>query len=120
MSKSRVMYVEYKDDDIVGAGRIGRVSLSKTGRTLSYAGASMQSLEGTGYKANYFDIETLEQYWVSGCRKDGNDALYPMEVHIDEDVQEEYWREIRQQPEKVGTLKYRSHGKHSMGGRHTK
>lgn len=38
-----------------------------------------------------------EDYWISGCKKDGNDRLYGerLPVYIDEDVREEYWTEIR-------------------------
>lgn len=120
MSKSRIMYVEYKGDGLAGDARIGRVTFSKTGKSVYYGGLTLGTLNGYGYKSNYSDIETGEEYWVSGCRKDGNDALYPMDIDIDPDVQEEYWRDIREMPEKVGTLKFRSHGKHSKGGRHTK
>ncbi len=120
MSKSRIMYIEYKGDGLAGDGRIGRVTYSKTGKSVYYGNLFLETLNGTGYKSNYVNPETSEEYWVSGCRKDGNDALYPMDVDIDTDVQEEYWREIRNKPENVGDLKFRSHGKHSKGGRHTK
>lgn len=118
--QSRIMYVEYKDDDVAGAARIGRVTFSKTGKTVTYRGKQLQTLRGDGYKANYFDVETGEHYWVSGCRKDGNDPLYPDVVEIDEDVQQEYWTEIRGLPGNVGTLQFRAPGKHSKGGRNTK
>jgi hypothetical protein len=95
------MYIEQKTS-LNGPARIGRVAFSKTGRTLTYQGKSFQSLKGAGSKANYFDTETGEQYWISGPRRDGADRLYPssLPVHIDEDVRDEYWREIRGEPEK--------------------
>ncbi len=63
MSKrSRIMYVEYKGDGLVGPARIGRVTYSKTGSTLYYKGKAFQSLKGMGFKANYFDIATNERY----------------------------------------------------------
>ncbi|MFZ1086295.1 MAG: hypothetical protein WAN35_15125, partial [Terracidiphilus sp.] len=51
--------------------------------------------------ANFFDVETGEQYWISGPRQDGTDRLYKsnLPVEIDEDVREEYWTEIRKRPE---------------------
>jgi hypothetical protein len=97
----RIMYIECKGDGLHGSARIGRVTFSRTGATLHYGGKSFQSLKGSGFKANYFDIETGEQYWISGPRKDGTDRLYKSDfpVEIDEDVREEYWTEIRNNPE---------------------
>lgn len=93
------MYIEYKGDDgIFGPAQIGRVRYSKSGKSVHYAGKTFQTLGGSGFKANYFDTETGEHYWISGCRKDGMDALYTTEVKIDEDVREEYWYKIRNRP----------------------
>ena len=97
--KQRIMYVEYKGKGIVGPARIGLVTFSKSGKSIHYGGKTFETLRGTGFKANYFDVETGEDYWISGCRKDGRDALYTTEVAIDEDIREEYWTEIRKQPE---------------------
>ncbi|MGA2216955.1 MAG: hypothetical protein ABSG51_02665 [Terracidiphilus sp.] len=113
----RIMYIEYKgggfrkdkfgntilgwDTVLHGSARIGRVTFTRTGTTLNYRGKSFQSLKGSGFKANYFDVETGEQYWISGPRRDGTDRLYKSDwpVEIDEDVREEYWTEIRKKPE---------------------
>jgi hypothetical protein len=92
---------ESKGDGLHGSARIGRVTFSRTGATLHYGGKSFQSLKGSGFKANYFEVETGEQYWISGPRRDGTDRLYKSNwpVEIDEDVREEYWTEIRKKPE---------------------
>jgi hypothetical protein len=95
------MYIELKSE-LNGPARIGRVTFSKSGRSLNYGGKSFQSLKGAASKANYFDVESGEHYWVSGPRKDGADRLYAgssVPVHIDDDVREEYWTDIRGQPE---------------------
>jgi hypothetical protein len=99
--QTRIMYIEYKGDDLVGPARIGRVSYSKSGCTIYYRGRSFRSLKGEGFKANYYDVETGEHYWISGPRRDGADALYATNVatEIDDDVREEYWSEIRRRPE---------------------
>jgi len=97
--KTRIMYIEYKGGDIVGPARIGRVTYSKTGRTIYYDGKTFASLKGQGFKANFCDVESGEQYWISGCKKDGADGLYSTTVEVDEDVREEYWVEIRKKPE---------------------
>jgi hypothetical protein len=94
------MYIESKADGLTGPARIGRVTFSKTGRTLSYGGRSFRSLKGGGYKSNYFDIESGEEYWISGPRR-GADRLYGerLPVQVDEDVRVEYWTEIRRRPD---------------------
>ena len=98
MHKPRIMYIESKSDSLNGPARIGRVTFSKTGRSISYGGQTFRSLKGSGSKANYFDVETGEEFWISGPRKDGGDRLYPessLPVEVDADVAEEYWRDIR-------------------------
>ena len=98
--KSRIMYIENKSDGLTGPARIGRVTFSKTGKTLYYQGKSFRSLKGRGFKSNYYEVGTGDEYWISGCRKDGDDRLYGerLPIEIDEDVLEEYWSEIRQTP----------------------
>lgn len=98
--QNRIMYIECKADTLSGAARIGRVTYSKTGKTLFYRGRQFRSLKGNGFKANYYDIASGEEYWISGCRRDGADRLYgeAAAVEIDDDVREEYWTEIRKLP----------------------
>lgn len=96
------MYIEDKSGGIIGDGRIGRVSFSKTGCTIYYRGRSFQSLKGAGFKANYYDVETGAEFWISGPKRKGGDTLYgTAPVTVDDDVREEYWRDIRKQPERA-------------------
>lgn len=99
----RIMYIEHKAGGLTGAARIGRVTFSKTGRTLYYRGQTFQSLKGAGFKSNYYCVETGEDYWISGPKRRGGDALYGgnTPIEIDDDVREEYWRDIRRQPERI-------------------
>lgn len=99
--KPRIMYIERKAEGLIGPARIGRVSFSKTGATVSCRGQEFRSLRGRGFKSNYFDVETGDRYWISGCRKDGLDRLYGerLPIEIAEDVWEGYWTSIREQPE---------------------
>jgi hypothetical protein len=103
-SAGRIMYMECKSGGLTGPARIGRVTFSKTGRTLYYQGHKFQSLKGAGFKSNYYDVDTGEDYWISGPKRNGGDALYggSTPIEIDEDVREEYWRDIRRQPHRVG------------------
>jgi len=95
--RTRITYIERKAGNLTGPARIGRVTYSKTGATMYYRGKEFRSLKGAGFKANYYDVETGEEYWISGPRKDGNDALYATNspTEIDDDVCAEYWTQIR-------------------------
>src|ERR1043166_1781946 len=106
-TKTRIMYIQLG----TSAGRIGRVRLAKTGRTLYYRDVELTPLGG-GYKANYIDVEARAYYWASGPRKAGQDSLYPGVVEIDDDVREEYWRDIRRMPAAIARASYRSLGVH--------
>ena len=101
--EGRIMYIERKAGSLTGNARIGRVTFSKTGKTLYYQGQTFKSLKGAGFKSNHYDLESGENYWISGPRKDGADRLYggSVPVEIDPDVRVEYWRDIRRQPSKI-------------------
>ena len=57
----RIMYIESKAEGLVGAERIGRVTFSKSGRSVYYEGKTFQSLRGQGFKSNYFDVDTGDE-----------------------------------------------------------
>ena len=111
MHKSRVMWIE-KKEGLYGPARIGRVRFSKSGKSIHCMGKTFLTLAGNGHLTNYFDIKTKEEYWISGCRKDGRDALYNTDVQVDDDVREEYWVSIRNLPEKVHVKSFRAMGKY--------
>jgi hypothetical protein len=110
--KSRIMYIECKGNEISGPARIGRVTFSKSGKSLHYQGRRFHTLSGGGFKANYFDWETGEHYWISGCKKRGGDRLYAGTIEIDDNVRDEYWNEIRRLPDRKGQKLIRCAGKH--------
>lgn len=99
----RIMYIERKAGALTGSARIGRVTFSKTGRTLYYRDQRFKSLKGAGFKSNYYDVDSGEDYWISGPKRNGGDRLYGgrSPVEIDKDVREEYWRVIRGQPDRA-------------------
>jgi hypothetical protein len=95
--KTRIMYIESKAEGLNGPARIGRVTFSKSGRSVHYAGRTFLKV-GSGFKYNHIAEDNGERFWISGPRKDGRDRLYPdstVPVEIDEDVRDEYWRDIR-------------------------
>jgi hypothetical protein len=112
MKKTRIMYIEDKSGGITCPARIGRVTFSKTGKSLYYRGRLFQSLKGSGFKANFFDAETGQEFWISGCKKNGQDQLYGGTTEIDDDVREEYWRTIRKRPGMSGEKSVRDAGKY--------
>ncbi len=78
--------------------RIGRVRFSKTGRTLYYDGHEL-----TGGQGEYYDAQTGKRFHIQRARTDGLDRSEgrkrgSFRVEIDEDVCEEYWRQIRNEP----------------------
>jgi len=96
-AKTRIMYIEDKSEGLNGPARIGRVTFSKSGRSVHYRGRSFQKV-GSGYKYNHIAEGNGERFWISGPRKDGKDRLYPessLPVEIDDDVADEYWRDVR-------------------------
>jgi len=92
LSRSKIMYIENKSGGLQGKARIGRLYLSKSGKSYYYRGFRFQSLKGAGFKANYFETESGDHYWISGPRKDQNDRLYGgnQDVVVDADVKAEY------------------------------
>ncbi len=95
------MYIESKASGLTGPARIGRVQFSKTGKTIYYKDQVFRRLPQSGFKSNYYDTNTKEDYWISGPKKNGSDRLYGenVPIEIDEDAREEYWTEIRKLPD---------------------
>ena len=90
-----------------GEARIGRVTFSKSLKSLHYNGKTFQRTRQGGC-GNHIDSATSEVYWISGAKKDGADRYYWAKgapVLIDEDVREEYWISIREKPERVNEIK---------------
>jgi len=90
--RSRIMYIEDKSQGLEGPARIGRVYFSRTWKTLYYRGKKFQSLKGAGFKSNFYDTETGDEFWISGPKKNLQDRLYGGRrgIRIDSDVYEEY------------------------------
>jgi hypothetical protein len=110
--KTRIMYIEHKEGDgISGSARIGRVTFSNSGQSLYYRGRLLH--RGSGFKSNFFDSETREEYWISGCKRNGGDRLYSGTIEIDDDVREEYWTEIRKKPQNKRVERFHSAGKYT-------
>jgi hypothetical protein len=72
--EDQIVYVELATGtNHDGPAWIGKASRSKTGRTLYFNGRALQRLVRPGIAGNHYDIETGEEYWVSGVKKNQQD-----------------------------------------------
>lgn len=71
--KAKIMYIENKSSGHYGSAWIGFVEFSKSGQTIYFNNKALKKLKIPGINANHFDIETGEEYWVSGVKKNGQD-----------------------------------------------
>ncbi|MFP3593290.1 mannose-1-phosphate guanylyltransferase [Chryseobacterium sp. SIMBA_038] len=90
--KSKIMYIENKSSGHHGLAWIGFVEFSKSGQTVYFNNKALKKLKNTGIWGNHFDIETGEEYWVSGVKKNGqNRHQYGSgKIMIDKNSIEEY------------------------------
>lgn len=69
--QSKIMYIENKSKGHHGLAWIGFAEFSKSGQTVYFDGKALKKLKICGISGNHFDIETGEEYWVSGVKKNG-------------------------------------------------
>jgi len=98
--KSEIKYIELKtgfSDN--GQAWIGLVSFSKSGRTLYFDGKAFQSLNGNGINGNYFEIESGNEYWISGVKKNQSDRhVYGGgKIYVEKRILNDYLNIINQQ-----------------------
>ena len=95
--------MERKAGALTGDARIGRVTFNRTSHTIYYRKQIFHRLARGGFKSNYYEEATGEDYWISGPKRRGGDRMYgsALPVPIDEDVRKEYWRDIRNQPDRI-------------------
>jgi len=90
--KTKIMYIENKSFGHSGPAWIGFVEFSKSGQTIYCNGKALKKLKRPEYIANYFDIETGEEYWVSGIKKNGQDRHWcgGGKIMLDKNSMDEY------------------------------
>ena len=87
------MYVESKSEaGDRGIARIGWVTFSKTGRSIYYRDKRFQRLKGGGISGNYFDVDTGDEYWITGVKKSGTNRHWAGggEIVVDDDARSEF------------------------------
>jgi hypothetical protein len=71
MGKRRLMYIElktgYADN---GPAWISNVTFSKSGETIYFDGKALKRMHGGGIVGNFCDLESGDEYWISGVKKD--------------------------------------------------
>ena len=91
--KPQLTYIElksgYSDN---GPAWIGIVEFSKTGQTVYFDGKALKKLKIPSSNANHYDIETGDEYWVSGVKKNGTDRHWAGygKIMVDENAVDEY------------------------------
>ena len=72
--KSEIKYIELKSNySHYGPAWIGLVFFSKTGKTIYFNGKAFQRIGSSRIRGNFYDIETMEEYWISGVKKNMSD-----------------------------------------------
>jgi hypothetical protein len=88
----RVMFVQLKTGHDIDKGPawISMVRFTSTGWTAYWHGRTLRRWPGL-FDANFVDVETDEEYWISGPHRDRRDTRYSaVEPTIDEDARDAY------------------------------
>lgn len=90
-SFENILYIELKSGySDGGPAWIGKVRYSKTGQTVYFNNKGFQKY--AGISGNYINVETGEEYWISGIKKNGEDRHWAGsgKVMIDGKIIDEY------------------------------
>lgn len=89
---NRVMFVQLKSGHKTDKGPawISVVRFNRSWRTATWHGKTLRRATGM-LDANFYDVETTEQYWISGPHRDRRDTRYSsIRPTIDDDAREAY------------------------------
>ncbi|WP_217363324.1 hypothetical protein [Winogradskyella undariae] len=95
--RTELKYIELKSGfSDNGNAWIGLVSFSKSGKTIYFDGKAFQSLNGMGISGNYFDLESGDEYWISGVKKDMSDRhkFGGGKIYVEKRILSEYLQTI--------------------------
>jgi hypothetical protein len=87
----KLYYIELKtgyNDN--GPAWITSVKRSKSGQTIYWNGKSLRRYRGVS--GNYADVDTGDEYWISGVKKDGTDRHWAGsgKIKVDTNILEQY------------------------------
>jgi hypothetical protein len=93
--RTEMLYVELKQGHS-GPAWIGYGEFSKSGQTVYFDGKVLK--KGQGINSNHFDIESGDEYWISGVKKNGADRHWTGsgKVHLDKSAIDDYLKIIGQ------------------------
>jgi hypothetical protein len=92
----RIMYVQLKTGYNTDAGPawITKLRFTRSWRTAYFRGRTLRRVTGTAranFDTNFYDIESKEEYWISGPKRDRTDGRYSRrQPEVDPDVRPEY------------------------------
>lgn len=90
------MYVQLKTgyDADRGPAWIARLRFSKSWRTACFRDHVLRRVAGTAHAnrdSNFYDVESGDEYWVSGPKRDRTDGRYgSQQPMVDDDAREDY------------------------------
>jgi hypothetical protein len=91
--KPELRYIELKTGHTDnGPAWIGLAEFSKSRQTVYFNGQAFRNIGGAGIGGNFVDIESGDEYWISGIKKDGADRHWAGtgKIKIDRNVVELY------------------------------
>lgn len=92
----RIMFIQLKSGHNTDEGPswITRLRFTKSWRTAHFRGRTLRRVTGTAFDnsaANFYDVESGEEYWVSGPKRDRTDTRYGHgKPIVEDDVRSEY------------------------------
>ena len=95
--KTEIKYIELKSGfSHNGPAWIGLVSYSKSGKTIYFDGKAFQRIGSDRMRGNFYDIETGEEYWISGVKKNQQDRhIYGNgKIKVEKRILTEYLKSI--------------------------
>jgi len=89
MLKYNELKIDHSGD---GPAWIAQVTISKTGRTVYFNGKALKRTSRARAAANHYDLETGQEYWVSGVKKNGRDRHWAGlgKIHIEASAVRDY------------------------------
>lgn len=88
-----IRYIELKSGfSNDGPAWIAEVEFSKSGQTVYFNDMALKKLKIPGIVSNHFDIETGEEYWISGVKRNGQDRHWAGggKILLDEEILPDY------------------------------
>ncbi len=77
-------YIEVKSGySNCGPAWIARVRNSKSGNTVYFNRMALKKMNGGGISGNHYDLESGDEYWVSGIKKQGTNRHWAGSGKID-------------------------------------